>query len=34
VGADGKEIRAVNVRCLDDVDLEKVPTKQYNGRAA
>jgi len=24
---------AVNVRCLDGVDLESVPTKHYNGRA-
>jgi hypothetical protein len=30
---DGSPVAAINVRCLDDVDLEAVPTKQYNGRA-
>ena len=34
VGPDGKEVRAINVRCLDDFELEKVPTKHVNGRAA
>lgn len=24
---------AVNIRCLEDVDVEKIPTKQFNGRA-
>lgn len=24
---------AVNVRCLDDIDLAKVPTKEFNGKA-
>jgi len=32
-GPDGKEMVAVNVRCLDDIDLEKVPTRQVNGKA-
>jgi hypothetical protein len=31
---DGTEMRAINVRCLDDVELEKVPTHQVNGRAS
>ena len=30
---DGKEMVAVNVRCLDNVDLSKVPTKDFDGRA-
>lgn len=30
---DGKEMVAVNVRCLDDVDLGAVPTRQVNGKA-
>ncbi len=30
---DGTPVAAVNVRCLDDIDLAAVPTKHYNGRA-
>ena len=30
----GGEMRAINVRCLDGVDLEKVPTSLWNGRAS
>jgi hypothetical protein len=33
-GPDGIEMVAVNVRCLDGVDLASVPTKQYDGRSA
>jgi hypothetical protein len=33
-GRDGAPIVALNVRCLDGVDLAAVPTKQYDGRAA
>lgn len=33
VRPDGVETRAINVRCLDDVDLEKIPTKSYDGRS-
>jgi hypothetical protein len=33
VGPDGKEMVAVNVRCLDDVDLAKVPTHHFDGRS-
>ncbi len=33
IGPDGKEMRAINVRCLDDIDLERVPTQQWNGKA-
>jgi hypothetical protein len=32
-GRDGAPMVAVNVRCLDGVELEKVPTKQYDGRS-
>lgn len=30
---DGNEMIAVNVRCLDNVDLQKVPTKDFDGKA-
>ncbi len=33
VGPDGKEMVAVNVRCLDDIDLDRVPTKHFDGKA-
>ena len=33
VGPDGKEMVAVNVRCLDDIDLDKVPTRHVDGKA-
>ena len=29
---DGTEMAAVNVRCLDGIDLASVPTKQFQGR--
>ena len=29
----GNAIAAINVRCLEGIELEKVPTKQFNGRA-
>jgi hypothetical protein len=32
-GPDGKEIRAVNVRCLDDIDVSTVPTMAYDGKS-
>jgi hypothetical protein len=32
-GRDGAPMVAVNVRCLDGVELEQVPTKQYDGRS-
>lgn len=33
-GADrqGKRIAAVNIRCLEDIDLDAVPVKQFDGR--
>ena len=33
VGKDGAEMRAINVRCLDDVDLQQVQTHQYDGKS-
>jgi hypothetical protein len=33
-GPDGKEMAAINVNCLDDVDLAQLPVQQYNGRAS
>jgi hypothetical protein len=32
-GRDGQPMVAVNVRCLDGVDLAAIPTKQHDGRA-
>ncbi|HEX6274114.1 MAG TPA: GFA family protein [Polyangiaceae bacterium] len=32
-GQDGSEIRAVNVRCLDDVDVTAIPTLPYDGKS-
>ncbi len=29
---DGQPMVAINVRCLDDVDLDKVPTQFYDGK--
>jgi hypothetical protein len=31
-GPDGKPMRAINIRCLDNIDLEKVPVTMFNGR--
>ena len=33
VGPDGREMAAVNVRCLDGVDLDAVPTTRFDGRS-
>jgi hypothetical protein len=30
---DGGDTRAINVRCLDDVNLVEIPTHQYDGRS-
>jgi hypothetical protein len=32
-GPDGTEMRAINVRCLDGVDLEKLDLMPYDGRS-
>ena len=32
-GPDGKDMVAINVRCLDDVDLAAVPTHAYDGKS-
>ena len=29
----GNRMAAVNIRCLEDIDLEAVPVKQFDGRA-
>ena len=29
----GNEMAAVNIRCLDDIDLAKVPVRQFDGRS-
>jgi hypothetical protein len=31
---DGTEMVAVNVRCLEDVDLESLKTTHYDGRSS
>ena len=33
-GRDGSEMVAINLRCLDDIDLSKVPTKEVDGKSA
>jgi hypothetical protein len=30
---DGQAVAAVNVRCLEDIDLDVLPVKHFNGRA-
>jgi hypothetical protein len=34
-GSDGKgnKMAAINLRCIEDLDLEKIPVKHFNGRA-
>lgn len=32
IGPTGKEIRAINVRCLDGIDARDVPTRHWNGK--
>ncbi len=32
-GPDGSEMVAVNVRCLDDVDVDSLQVKKFNGKA-
>jgi hypothetical protein len=34
MGPDGTEMAAINVRCLDEVDLSLLESTQYDGRAA
>jgi hypothetical protein len=33
VAPDGKPMAAVNVRCLEDVDLDALPVQKFDGRA-
>ncbi|MGE0527964.1 MAG: GFA family protein [Bdellovibrionales bacterium] len=30
---DGQRMRAINIRCLDEVDLGKVPTRAFDGKS-
>ena len=32
-GPDGKEMRSINVRCLDGIDLSKIPVQHYDGKS-
>jgi hypothetical protein len=32
-GKDGKDVFAVNVRCLDGIDIAKVSPKPFDGRS-
>lgn len=32
-GPDGQATAAINVRCLEDLELESLPVKHFNGRA-
>jgi len=32
-GKDGAETRAINVRCLDDVDAQAIPSKHVDGKS-
>lgn len=32
-GPDGKKMRAINVRCLDNFDFEKIPIDKYDGKS-
>ncbi len=33
VGPDGNEVVAVNLRCIDGIDLASIPTTQFDGRS-
>ena len=33
-GPNGAEMVAINARCLDDVDIDSLPVKKFNGKAA
>jgi hypothetical protein len=33
VGPDGTSHAAINIRCLEDIDLDKIPTQHYDGRS-
>ena len=33
-GPNGVEMVAINARCLDDVDVDSLPVKKFNGKAA
>jgi hypothetical protein len=33
-GPDGKATAAINIRCLEDIDLDAIPVQRYDGRSA
>ena len=33
IGPDGREMIAINVRCLEDVDLASLPVRPFDGRS-
>lgn len=33
IGPDGSHMAAINLRCIEDIDLESVPVQTFNGRA-
>ena len=33
-GPDGKPMAAINIRCLEDIDLDSIPVNRYDGRSA
>jgi hypothetical protein len=34
VAADGNAMAAINIRCLEDIDLQSIPVQHYDGRAS
>lgn len=32
-GPDGKPMAAINLRCIEDIDLDAIPVKHYDGRS-
>lgn len=32
IGHDGKPVRAINIRCIDELDLSKMGITEYNGK--
>jgi len=31
--ANGNEMRAINIRCIEDIDLDAIPVKRFDGRS-
>jgi hypothetical protein len=34
IDADGNSIVAINIRCIEDIDLEKIKINHFDGRSA